>query len=76
MDFYTWTHQCWDDQRKLASALNEHWMPSKGLSKSDGRWRLRKRERERERKSGKSVPSAYLDNDDEDDCWLVGWLVG
>ena len=45
MDSNTWTHHCWPTRKKWnSSALCEDWMPSRGLTKSNGwlGWILKK----------------------------------
>ena len=38
MNYYTWTHQCGRTSTNLhRSVLWRHWVPSRGLTKSDGR---------------------------------------
>ena len=39
MDSYLWTHQCWPICKHFnLSALRRHYVLSRGLTKSDGRW--------------------------------------
>ena len=65
MDSYTWLCQCWPISKNLQQICADT-----GCSLEDLLGPMVDRDRWRERESGKSMPSAQLDDDDDDEFWL------